>query len=137
MFESLPNETFIEIFKNLNHTDLLRVSEVSKRFYENATHSSLWKNFDISSKSHDVQIRLLKLSRFQSLKTLKLSADLNGRLNNEILENLMKVDLEEFNLDSLNFESIDKVLLAKVIHPCPRDTFFQGSGTWKISSQGV
>ena len=115
MFESLPNETFIEIFKNLNHNELLRVSEVSKRFYENATHSSLWKNFDISSKSHDVQIRLLKLSRFQSLKTLKLSADLNGRLNNDILEKLMNVELEELNLDSLNFESIDKVLLAKVI----------------------
>ena len=66
MFESLPNETLIEIFKNLNHTELLRVSEVSKRFYDNATDPSLWKNFDISSRPSDNKIKLLKLSRFQN-----------------------------------------------------------------------
>ena len=70
MFETLPNETFIEIFKNLNHTELLKVSEVSKRFYENATDSVLWKNFDINSRPLDNKIQLLQLSRFQKLKTL-------------------------------------------------------------------
>ena len=58
MFESLPNETFIEIFKNFNRSELLKVSEVSKRFYDAATDSSLWKDFDISHRSLDDKIRL-------------------------------------------------------------------------------
>ena len=116
MFESLSNETLIEIFKNLNHTELLKVSEVSKRFYDNATDSNLWKNFDINiSQPLDEKIRLLKLSRFQKLKTLRLTDDFGSGVNNEIFQILMKIDLEELTLFRLNFESIDKVLLANVI----------------------
>ena len=116
MFGSLSNETLIEIFKNLNHTELLRVSEVSKSFYDNATDSSLWKNFNInSSRPPDEIIRLLKLSRFQKLKTLRLTDDFGSGVNNEIFQILMKIYLEELTLFRLNFESIDKVLLANVI----------------------
>ena len=114
MFQTLPNETVIKIFKNLNRSELLKVSEVSKRFYDAATDSSLWKDFDISHKSLEDKIKILQLSRCKKLKTLTLT-DSNGGVNNEILKILMKIDLEKLTLERVNFESIDKVLLANVI----------------------
>ena len=58
MFQTLPTETLIEIFMNLNRSELLKVSEVSKRFYDTLTDPSLWKDFDISHRSLDDKIRL-------------------------------------------------------------------------------
>ena len=114
MFQALPYETFLEIFKNLNRSELLKVSEVSKRFYDAATDSSLWKDFDISHRSLDDKIKILQLSRCRKLETLTLT-DINGGVNNEILQIMMKIDLEKLQLMRVNFESIDKVLLANVI----------------------
>ena len=59
MFQGLPNEILLEIFKNLTHTDLLKVSQVSKRFNESATDSSLWKGFDMNKRSLNEKIQLL------------------------------------------------------------------------------
>ena len=123
MFKTLPNETLFEIFKNLNHTDLLNVSLVSKRFYQTATDSSLWKDFDLSQRSLGDKIQLLKLSRFKKLKSLALTtttcscgdSENLGTEENEILELLMEIDLEEIKLKRFNFESIDKELLANFI----------------------
>ena len=114
MFQTLPYETVMKIFKNLNRSELLKVSEVSKRFYDAATDSSLWKAFDISHRSLEDKIKILQLSRCKKLKTLTLT-DSNGGVNNEILQILMKNDLEMLTLKRVNFESIDKVLLANVI----------------------
>ena len=114
MFQTLPTETFIEIFRNLNHRELLKVSEVSKRFYEVATDTGLWKDFDISQRSLDDKIKILQLSRFKKLKALRLT-DSNGGVNNEVLQILIKIDLERLHLYSVNFESLDKVLFANVI----------------------
>ena len=114
MFQTLPNETLIEILKNLNRSELLKVSEVSKRFHDAATDPSLWKDFDISHRSLDDKIKILQLSRCKKLKTLELT-DSNGGVNNEILQILMKIDLKILALKRVNFESIDKVLLANVI----------------------
>ena len=113
MFQTLPNETVIKILKNLNRSELLKVSEVSKRFYDAATDSSLWKDFDISHRSLDDKIKILQLSRCKKLKTLTLT-DSNGGVNNEILKILMKIDLEKLTLEDVNFESIDKVFLVNV-----------------------
>ena len=113
MFQTLPNETFIRILKNLNHSELLKVSEVSKRFYAAATDTSLWKDFDISHRSLDNKIKVLQLPRCKKLKTLKLT-DSDGGVNDEILQILMKIDLEILELIRVNFESIDKVLLLNV-----------------------
>ena len=123
MFKTLPHEIIFEIFKNLNHTDLLNASLVSKRFYETATNSNLWRDFDISERSLGDKIHLLRLSRFQKLKTLTITsttcncgdAENLGKKENEILELLMGIDLEEIKLRRFNFESIDKELLANVI----------------------
>ena len=114
MFQTLPNETIFEIFKNLNRSELLKVSEVSKRFYDAATDSRFWKDFDISHRSLDDKIKILQLSRCKKLKTLTLT-DSNGGVSNEILQILMKIDLEELTLERVNFESIDKVSLVNVI----------------------
>ena len=73
MFQTLPNETVIKILKNLNRSELLKVSEVSKRFYDAATDSSLWKDFDISHRSLDDKIKIFQLSRCKKLKTLELT----------------------------------------------------------------
>jgi len=125
MIQGLPNEILLEIFKNLTHTDLLKVSQVSKRFNESATDSSLWKRFDMNKRSLDEKIQLLNLPRFQKLKSLTLTtttcycncgnAENLGKKENEILELLMGIDLEEIKLKRFNFESIDKELLADVI----------------------
>ena len=123
MFQALPNEILLEIFKNLTHTDLLKVSQVSKRFNESATDSSLWKGYDMNKRSLDEKIQLLKLPRFQKLKSLTLTsttcncgnAENLGKKENEILELLMRIDLEEIKLKRFNFDSIDKGLLADVI----------------------
>ncbi len=123
MFKTLPNEILFEIFTNLNHTELLNASLVSKRFYETATNSSLWRDFDLSERSLGDKIQLLQLSRFQKLKTLTITsttcncgdAENLGKKENDILELLMGIDLEEIKLRRFNFESIDKELLANVI----------------------
>ena len=73
MCQKLPNEIFLKIFKNLSHTDLLKVSEVSKRFCDNATDPSLWKDFNISHRTLNDKFHLLQLSRFKKLKTLTLT----------------------------------------------------------------
>ena len=114
MFQSLPNEIFIKILGNLNRSELLKVSEVSKRFYDAATDSSLWKDFDISHRSLEDKIKILQLSRCRKLKTLTLT-DSDGGVNNDILQILIKIDLEKLQLMRVNFKSIDKVLLANVI----------------------
>ena len=90
MSQTLPNETLIEIFKNLSHSELLKVSEVSKRFYDAATDPSLWKDFNISNRSLEDKIKILQLSRCKKLKTLKLR-DSDGGVNNDILRILMKI----------------------------------------------
>ena len=130
MFQKLPKEMVIEIFKNLSHTDLLTVSEVSKRFCEIATDPILWKDFDISQVASADKINLLQLSRFQKLKTLTLRAPTRDQLltiaraptrahdfgdENKILELLMNIDLEELRLERFNFKKIDKDLLTSVI----------------------
>lgn len=114
MFQTLPNEVLIEIFKNLNRSELLKVSEVSKRFFVAATDTKFWKNFDISHRSLEDKIKLLQLSRCKKLKTLSLKA-FDGGVNNELLQILMKIDVEKLLLKWIDFESIDKVLLANVI----------------------
>ena len=101
MFQTLPTETFIEIFRNLSHRELLKVSEVSKRFYDVATDTSLWKNFDISQRSLDDKTKILRLSRCKKLKTLELT-DSDGGVNNEILQILMKINLEKLTLMDVN-----------------------------------
>ena len=116
MFQKLPKEMFLEILKNLSHTDLLKVSEVSKRFRDSATDPSLWKDFDISHRTLDNKIQLLRLSRFKKLKTLTLTTTTNDSGDkNKILELLMNIDLEELRLERFNFKKIDKELLANVI----------------------
>ena len=111
MFQTLPNEIFIKILGNLNRSELLKVSEVSKRFYDAATDSSLWKDFDISHRSLDDKVKILQLPRCKKLKTLTLM----NEIDNEILQILMKIDLEELKLRRVNLESIDKLLIANVI----------------------
>ena len=86
MFKTLPNETLFEIFKNLSHTDLLNVSLVSKRFYQTATDSSLWKDFDLSQRSLRDKIQLLQLSRFKKLKSLTLTTTTCSCEDSENLE---------------------------------------------------
>ena len=73
MFQTLPHETLIEILRNLHHRELLKVSEVSKRFYDVTTDPSLWEDFDISQRSLDDKIKVLQLPRCKKLKTLKLT----------------------------------------------------------------
>ena len=99
MFQTLPTETFIEIFRNLNHRELLKVSEVSKRFFDVATDTGLWKDFDISQRSLDDKIKLLQLPRFKKLKTLTLTNS-DGGVNNQILQILMKIDLKKLSSPS-------------------------------------
>ena len=122
MFESLSNETLIEIFKNLNRSELLKVSEVSKRFYDAATDPSLWKDFDISHRSLDDKIKVLQLPRCKKLKTLKLTES-DGGVNNEILQILMKIDLEKLQLMRVNFESKDKVYCLRMLSEKEQKSF--------------
>ena len=105
MFQTLPTETLIEIFRNLNHRELHKVSEVSKRFYDAATDTSLWKDFNISQRSLDDKIKILQLPRCKKLKALRLTNS-EGGVNNEILQILTKIDLEKLQLLSVNFESL-------------------------------
>ena len=86
---------------------------LSKRFYDAATDPSLWKDFEISHRSLDDKIKVLQLPRCKKLKTLKLTES-DGGVNNEILQILMKIDLEKLQLMKVNLESIDKVLLLDV-----------------------
>ena len=116
MCQKLPNEIFFKIFKNLSHTDLLKVSEVSKRFCGIATDPSFWKDFDISQRTLNDKIHLLQLSRFKRLKTITLTTTTHDcRDENKILELLMNIDLEELRLENFIFKKIDKKLLSSVI----------------------
>lgn len=116
MFKKLPDEIFIEILKNLSHTDLLNVSKVSKRFCDSATDPNLWKDFDMSQRSRNDKIHLLQLSRFKKLKALTLTTVTNDCGDEKrILELLMNIDLQELRLEKFIFEKIDKELLASVI----------------------
>ena len=116
MCQKLPNEIFIKIFKNLSHTDLLKVSEVSKRFCGIATDPSFWKDFDFSQRTLNDKIHLLQLSRFKKLKMLTITTTTHDCGDeNKILELLMNIDLKELKLEKFIFKKIDKKLLASVI----------------------
>ena len=126
MIQTLPNEILFEIFRNLDYNDLMRLSLVSKSLNDIATHSSLWKDFDLSGRTLEEQIKLLQLPRFQRLNSLTLtntrcpcwnSEDIKdlGQRENEILKLLMGIELEELKFKRFNFEAVNRELLANVV----------------------
>ena len=107
MFEFMPDEILLRVFNNLNHKDLINVSEVSRRFFSIATDPTLWRSFYIGELfSTEEQIKLLGLPRFQKLKCFEISnTDINGERDedpdyttenmNKILKLLADIDLEK------------------------------------------
>ena len=125
MIEFLPNEILLIIFSNLESKDLINVSEVSRRFHSIATDPLLWRHFNIGELfSIEEQINLLRLPRFQKLKSFELNnSDINGEVDpnytieniNNILKLLGDMDIEMVTFRMFDFRGLDPKLLSEVV----------------------
>ena len=103
--QDLPEEVILKVFSNLVPKDLLRTSQVSKRFQRISRDKSLWERVNLSNKI--VKSKFIKLILNMGCKSLNLKdSSILGRLKRHKVSRLRKLELSNCTADDEFLETL-------------------------------